>query len=197
MLIPYLMLFIVLLCFLMVLLKIQVEIKIIIRNGQNFSFVIFRLLRLIRLRMNLSIDQDGKRLISLSLRRTKSGTEKKASVEQAWNYIKKMLNFYTGNIDQINFMKSRVKINNLYIRTRIGTGDASATALSVGGFYAFFSFLIHHLNEYYHFQKWKLDVLPYFQGSLFDLNLDCIINFKIGHIIITGLKMLTKKVKAV
>jgi hypothetical protein len=196
-LIPYLILFIVLLCLLMILLKIQVEIKVIIKNGQNFSFVIFRLLRLIRLRMNLSINQDGKGLISLSLRRTELDKEKKASVEQVWNYIKKLLNFYTSNIDQINFMKSKVKINNLYIRTRIGTGDASATALSVGGFYAFFSFLIRHLDEYYHFQKCKLDVLPYFQGSLFDLNLDCIINFKIGNIIITGLKMLTKKVKAV
>ncbi len=152
---------------------------------------------MIRVRLNLSINRDGNKLITLTLRKTDSDKGKKTSIEQAWNYIRKFTNFYSTNIDQINYMKSKVIINNLYVRTKVGTGDAATTALSVGGFYAFFSFLIRHLDEYYQFHKHRLDVLPHFQGPLFDLDLDCIINFKIGHIIITGLKMLMKKVKAV
>ena len=191
------MLFFIFLCLLLLLLKIQLEIKVIIKNGKNLSFIIIRLLHLIRVRFNLSMGQDGKRLISLSLRKTDSDNEEKTTIEQAWKNIKKFTGFYKSNIDQINFLKSKIKINNLYVRTRIGTGDAATTALSVGGFYAFFSFLLRHLDESYQFYKRRLDVLPYFQGPLFDLDLDCIINFKFGHIIITGLKMLMNKVKAV
>lgn len=193
----YFSLFLLLLFALLLLLKIQIEIKVIIKNGRNFSFVIIRLLRLIRLRLNLSVNRDGNGLISLSMRKTDSDNGKKTSVEQAWNYIKKLIRFYGNHIDQINFMKKNIAINNFSIRTRIGTGDAAATALSIGGFYAFFSFLIRHLDEYYHLKRQDLDILPHFQGPLFDLELDCIINFKIGHIITTGLKMLTKKTKAV
>jgi hypothetical protein len=193
----YLFLFFLLLSLVLLFLKVQIEIKVIIKNGRNFSFLIIRLLRLIRLRLNLSVDRDGNRLFSLSIRKTDTDSEKKTTVEQAWNYIKKIVRFYSSNIEQINIMKKYININNFSIRTRIGTGDAATTALSIGGFYAFFSLLSRHFDEYYHLKKHDLDILPYFQGPLFDLDLDCIINFKIGHIITTGMKMLTKKIKAV
>jgi len=177
--------------------RVQIEIKVIIKNGRNFSFVIFRLLRLLRIRMNLSVRKDEKGLVSLTFRKTDSDIQKKASVEQAFEFMKKLVNFAGKYKEHINYLKNKVRVNSLSVRSRIGTGDAASTALAIGGFFAFFSIISRHLNEYYYLQKRKLDVLPHFQGPLFDLDLDCIINFKIGHIIITGLKMLMKKVKAV
>lgn len=193
----YLFFITVLMFFLLLWIKIQLEIKVIIKDRRNLSFLIVRLLHLLRLRVNFSIDREGKRLFSLSLRKNDSEIKEKTSLEQVWKYIRKLVNFYTNHTEPINFMKSKVRVDNFSIRSRIGTGDAASTALAFGSFYAFFSLISSHLNEYYHLQGRKLDILPHFQGPLFDLDLSCIINFRIGHIIITGLKILAKKVKAV
>jgi len=194
----YLVLFGLLLIFLLILLiKIQVEIKIIIKNGRNYSFVIFRLLRLLRIRINLSVEKDEKGQAAIFIRKTDSDVHKKTPIEQVFKRIKRMVRIHGKYKEQINYMKSKVKVNSFYVRFRYGTGDAASTALALGGLYAFFSALILYLKQSYKLQKQRLSILPYFQGPMLDLDLDCIINFKIGHIIITGLKMLMKKVKAV
>jgi hypothetical protein len=175
----------------------QVEIKIIIKNGRNFSFIIIRLLKLLQLRLNLSIRQDEKGVIALTFRKTDSNMEKQASVDQAMDIAVKLLHIYNKYKEQFVYMRSKLQFNNFNVRTRIGTGDAAATALASGGFFTIFSIISMHLRNTYHLSRQKLNVVPYFQGPLFDLDLDCIINFKIGHIIITGFKMLKKKMKAV
>lgn len=175
------------------LLRTQVEIKIIIKNGRNFSFIIIRLLKLLRLRLNLSVHQDKTGRIALTFRKTDSNLDQQASVDQAMDAAVKLFHIYVKYKDQFVYMKSKLRFNNFSLRARIGTGDAAATALASGGFFTMFSLISMHLRNYYHLSKQRLNVIPYFQGPLFDLDLDCIINFKIGHIIITGLKMLKKK----
>lgn len=180
---------------LLLFLKIQIELKIIIKNGSNFSFVIVRFLGFIRLRMNLSLGINNKGFISLTLRKTDSAMGKKASFEQFWDALKDFFQYYGAHVEPFRYFKKKVKFNNFSVYSRIGTGDAATTAMTIGGCYVFFTIVSRYLYRHYQLQKSKLDMLPYFSGPLFDLDLDCIMNFKFGHIIIAGLKLLTKKRK--
>lgn len=123
--------------------------------------------------------------------------DKKASFEQLWDSIKDVFQYYGAHVEPFRYFKRKVKFNNFSVSSRIGTGDAATTAMTIGGCYAFFTTISRYLYRHYHLQKSKLDMQPYFSGPLFDLDLDCIMNFKFGHIIIAGLKLLTKKEKAV
>lgn len=172
--------------------KTQMEVNVIIKNGKNFSFIIIRLLKLFRIRLNLSIKQDENGIVSLSLRKTDSDMEKQTSIEQALEIMIKIFRGLRTYKQPIDYMKTKIKVSNFSIRTRVGTGNAAATALASGGFYTVFHLITLHLQNYYHLGKQKLKVIPYFNGPLFDLDFDCIINFKIGHIIITGMKMIQK-----
>ena len=182
---------------LLLLLKIQVEIKVIIKDGKNFSFIIIRFLVFFRLRMNLSLKKDGTSLIALTLRKIDSDTETKPSLEQFWEAARSFKKFYGSHVGPFRYFKTKVKFSNFSVRSCIGTGDAASTALTIGSCYAFFTFISRYLYRNYQLQKSKLHILPDFTGPFFDLDLDCIINFKFGHIIIAGLKLLTKKEKAV
>jgi len=178
---------------LLLFIRIQIEINLIIKNGKYLSYIVLHFLYLFRIHINLYINPKNKRLISLSLDKKSKNKENTVSIEQIINYFKKTSNLYRNNIKQISFIKSKIKIKDLYLLTRIGTGDAATTALSVGSIYTFFSLLHRYLYENYCLQNLKLEVFPNFRGSMFDLKLNCIINFKIGHIIITSLKMLMNK----
>ena len=178
---------------LLLLLRAQLEINIIIKNGRNFSFLIIRMLKFFRIRMNLSIRQGETGRIALSLRKTDSDTEKAASLDYVLDIMARMAQLRKKYKQQFAYLKSKVKVNNFSVRTRIGTGDAATTALASGGSFAAFSLITLHLQKYYHLDRQKLQVVPYFQGPLFDLDLDCIIYFKIGHIMITGFKMLKQR----
>ena len=170
----------------------QLEINIIIKNGKNFSFIIIRILMILRIRLNLSIKQDESGEISLSIKKTDSDMEKQTSIEQALEIMIKMFRRLRTYKQAFDYMKTKIIVNNFSVRTRVGTGNAAATALASGGFYTAFHLITLHLQNYYRLGKQKLKVIPYFNGPLFDLDLDCIINFKIGHIIITGIKIILK-----
>ncbi len=181
---------------LLLILRIQLEVKIIVKNGKNFSFVIVRLLRgLLRARINLSLKSGTKNPYAIVLKKTDSSLKKETSPEQALRIVLHMSQQYTKYRCQINYFKSKIAMANFSVRTRVGVGDAAATALVTSGFYTIFQIVIQHLDLRYHLQNRKMIVLPYFEGSVFDLDLDCIINFKFGHIMITGMKMLIQKIK--
>lgn len=182
---------------LLLLLKVQIEVKIIIKNGRNFSYFIIRFLGFIRLRMNLFLKKNKKGLPSLTFRKNSSSTNKNASLEQFWQTVREFFQFYEAHIEPLRYFKSKVKLDSFSIHSRIGTGDAASTAMTIGGCYAFVTFISRYLYQHYRLQISKLDIIPYFSGPLFDLDLNCIMNFKFGHIIIAGLKLLSKKEKAV
>lgn len=169
----------------------QLEINIIIKNGKNSSFVIIRLLKFLRIRLNLSIRHENG-AISLTIKKTDSDLEKETSIEQALESMIKIFRRLRTYKQAFDYLKTRIIVNNFSVRTIVGTGNAAATALASGGFYTVFHLITLHLQNYYQLSKQKLKVIPYFNGPLFDLDLDCIINFKIGHIIITGIKMISK-----
>lgn len=177
-------------------LKIEIEFKIIIKNGTNYSFMIVRMLKgLLRLRLNLSLCPDKNKLFTVTIRKTDSSREKSTTLEDALQYIKKAINAYKRNKKSFLYLKSKIKFDNLSVRSRIGTGDAAATALVSGSFYWIFSMTAYHIMTKYSLKKHKILVLPFFKGPLLDLDFDCIINFKLGDIIITGVNILVQKIK--
>jgi len=189
---------IILLLILMLCLKIQVEIKIIIKNGKNYSFIIMRIFRgLLRLRFNLSLIPSGISSVKFTIRKTDSKMEKQSSVKDISRILMRSFDIYKNYNDQLRYMKSKMKVYNLSLQANIGTGDAAATALICGGTFAFFYTFAYFLKEKYNLQNQQIVVVPNFQRPYMDLDLDCIINFKLGHIIIAGMKVLTSKLEKV
>ena len=181
---------------LLLILRVQLEFKIIIKNGRNFSFIIIRVLRgLLKLRFNISIKPDDKRFLSLKLRKTDSSLETDTSVEYAVKIVKRIFKGLSLYKRHLKYLLKRISFSNFSVRTRVGIGDASGTALVIGGFFAVFAFVTQYLVHHYRLEKHKLVVLPCFEGAVFDMDLDCIIDLKIGHIIIAGFKMALQKIK--
>lgn len=178
------------------LLKVQLEIKVIIKNSKNYSYIIVRLLNgKLRIRVNMSVKPGKNGLFSVTVRKTDSAMENETNFVESMEMFMRMSQMYKKYREQTNYLKSKLKIENFSIYSRVGTGDAAATAIAYGGFFTVFSVIARHLKNRYSLQKQKIVILPFFQGSVFDLDLDCIINFKLGHIMITGMKMLLKNIK--
>jgi len=192
----YLLLFLaIFLGFLLLLLmrKTQLEINIIIKNGKNFSFLILRMLKFIRIRVNLPVQKGKKAGEGTFLHRTDSDRKKKSSSENRLKKIKKLARLRKEAKLPLNYIKSGIEVDNLTVCTRFGTGDAAVTAWLSGGLYSVFALIIPYLKNNYHLKKQKLQIVPCYQGRMFDLDLDCIIQFKISHIIIAGFKMLKQE----
>ena len=182
----YLLLFLaILLGFLLLLLlrKTQLEISITIEHGKNISFLALRMLKFIRIRVNLP----------LFLHKTDSDRIKSLLSEDHLKKIKKVMRLQKEAKLPLNYIKSGIEMDRLTVCTRFGTGDAAVTAWLSGGLYSAFALIIPYLKNYYHLKKQKLQIVPYYQGRMFDLDLDCIIQFKISHIIIAGFKMLKQE----
>lgn len=177
-------------------LRIQVETKIIIKNGKNFSFCILRFFRgLLPLRFNLSLSAKTKGPFSLVLRKTDSGLETETDAAQAMRLVSCLMRQYRRHQIPIAYFKRKVHMKNFSVRSRVGVGNAAATALVTGGFYIISQTVIRHLSLRYALKNSQMLILPYFEGSVFDLDLDCIIHFRFGHIMITGFKMLKQILK--
>ncbi len=185
---------IILLLVLILFLKVQVEVKIVIKNGKNYSFVIMRILKgLLRLRFNLSLIPSRKTLFQVMINRADSEMEQKSFVKVVTDVFTRLFNAYINYKNRPRHMKSKIKVYSLSVQTCIGTGDAATTALICGGAFAFFYNIAYFLRETYNLQKQQIIVAPNFQRPQIDLDLDCIINFKLGHIIITGMKIFIRK----
>lgn len=177
-------------------LKIQIEIKIIVKNSKNHSFMIIRMLKgLLRLRLNLSLAPGEKGF--LTIRKTDSNIEHKPSSDNTIKAIKRVLAFDKQYYSELNYLKSKIDMCNFSVINKVGTENAALTALITGSLYAIFSTMVFFLKQKFDLKNQKIVVLPFFQGLVFDLDLDCIFTFKMGHIIITGIKIIFKKLKGV
>lgn len=177
-------------------LQVQVETKIIIKNRKNFSFCILRFFRgLLRLRFNLSLGSKTKGPLALVLRKTDSSLETETDAEQAMRLISFMMRQYRKHQIAIAYFNRKIIMSNFSVHSRVGVGDAAATALMTGAFYAVFQGIAQHLTLRYALKNSSMLIRPYFEGSVFDLDLNCIIHIKFGHIMITGFKMLKQNIK--
>ena len=78
----------------------------------------------------------------------------------------------------------KIELKHLNLKILIGTEDAGITAILVGIASSIFSILLKKLIKGNNNNYWE--IMPIYQDkNLLKLNLDCIINFKLIHIIYT------------
>jgi len=166
----------------------QVRIKLIFCNGDNFSYVQFRALgNLYRVRFNLSFGKDGDNPFGLTKEEIK--TSNRVSNEEVIHTIHKALSFYSYNRDHIKFLSSKAIIRNLTVKASIGTKDAAWTALVSVFVLNILMYINRHLKCKNNSIEQNTEVIPVFEGDCFKLDVDCIISIRLGYIILMMLKI--------
>lgn len=176
--------------------NLQLKAKIKIDNKTNYSFFIIRLFGgLIRLRFNFTLASLERGAISIILRKTNSDLEHHAKIEDIFHYMVNSYKRYIKYADQFRKLVSKTTIQNLNLDMTIGLDDAAQTALLSGSILTLFNSFRGYVKSKFNLKDSKIRLLPYFEGAEFDMVLDCIINVKLGHIIITGIRMLIQSIK--
>lgn len=174
----------------------QIEIKLVIKNGKNYSFIVVRLLKgLVNLRLNLSMESGKHTWLKIIIRKTDTSKDYEKTPKKIINKLVRKITFIKKYKKQINYMLSRINFDKLAINTSISTSDAAVTAMVSGLTMAFMSVLLAYLNNKLYLKNQRILVTPFYQGPIFDLNLDCIIGLKLGHIIVTSIKIGLKKLR--
>lgn len=178
------------------LIELETEIKIILKDGENYSFIAFRLFGgILRLRLNLTLDKKRKGFYSLILRKTDSKLDKETSLEEVFKLIKKNYKKLFSQVDVVKYLLSKAKISNLSLNLELGTGDAAQTAIISGAIAFIFSAIQSYIVNRYSLGPQALRVLPCFNYIVFNMDLDCIIHLRIGHIIFAGTRIIGRKIK--
>ncbi len=92
---------------------------------------------------------------------------------------------------------SRVRVRRFIWSTRFGTGDAAATGISAGAVWAIKGLALQQVNRFTRMplKQTEIKVIPDFAGSCLNMDLNCIFDIRIGHIIIAGCKILITRIK--
>ncbi|WP_366922387.1 DUF2953 domain-containing protein [Metallumcola ferriviriculae] len=85
-----------------------------------------------------------------------------------------------------------IRCKKLYWQTEFGFRDASLTGLTAGSLWAFKNMVYQFMasNMKMNPRKDTLEVLPNFERPGFQLDFDCIVSMRLGHIIIAGSRVM-------
>jgi len=178
------------------LVQLEIEIKILLKEGSNYSFIALRVFRgILRFRINLSIEKPNEDFYSLILRKTDSKLDKKTSLKEVFKLFNSNYKFFVQNIDIIKYILSKIKVSNISLNLEIGTGDAAETAIISGAVIFIFSAIQSYVINRYSSKPQPIRILPYFETKVFNMDLNCIIHLRIGHIIIAGIRIIGRIIK--
>jgi len=94
------------------------------------------------------------------------------------------------------FMFERVKLSRFHWQTEIGTGEPSQTGILVGTAWGLKGFLLSLIYRLFApGVRPVINIAPSYEKTCFNTFLDCIFEVRIGHIILTGFKMLVVRLK--
>lgn len=88
------------------------------------------------------------------------------------------------------YLISKTKVRSLRFNLTFGVGDAALTGMLVGFSWIILGSILSLLFAYVNTTAERITVNPSFDKTTFRLELGCIIHVKLGHIIITGIRML-------
>ncbi len=131
------------------------------------------------------------------------GPEEKQKMKLSVNdFIQMIENFNKFLINTIDFYKivqwflSKCELSNVQWETHLGLEDAAKTGTGCGGIWMIkgtaFGLLAQHMRLV---EGPKMEVYPYFQDLLISTRFQCIVSFRIGYAIRTGLKVLRHRRK--
>ncbi len=85
----------------------------------------------------------------------------------------------------------RITIKKFEWDTLMGVGDAAHTGMLTGALWAVKGSIIGLLSHYFRLKEMpNLSVTPHFQAAVIQTRLTCIFQFRIGHAILAGLKLI-------
>ncbi|KMY51256.1 DUF2953 domain-containing protein [Peribacillus loiseleuriae] len=108
------------------------------------------------------------------------------SFENMKNLIKHVFGFHI----LVRKFLNKVKVKTFQWHSLIGTGDAVLTGISVGGSYAIKGSIIGLLSRYIRFKEMPIySITPDYQKASASTSFFCIVEFRIGHAIVAGIKI--------
>jgi hypothetical protein len=85
----------------------------------------------------------------------------------------------------------KVTIKKLEWQTLIGVGDAAYSGMAAGAFWAIKGSIVGLLSHYLNLKVMpEISITPHFQAAVIQTQLKCIFQFRIGHAILAGLKLI-------
>ena len=115
--------------------------------------------------------------------------EKKFSIED----FKKLYKYYLKNKEfftlYYTFMKSKYKVRDFNLIVRFGTDDVALTAYLYGVAWIALGSLLSFASNIFNMEFEKIKIEPVFDKTIFKMEFNCIIMWKMGHIINTGIKI--------
>ncbi|MDD3839234.1 MAG: DUF2953 domain-containing protein [Clostridia bacterium] len=94
-------------------------------------------------------------------------------------------------IKGIKYMLNKTTLSNLFFHMKLGLDDAYYTALATGFFISVSNIILSILKQTVKVNNQNINILPCYNVLTFELDFDCIISIKLGHIIIAGFKMVS------
>jgi len=174
----------------------ELDIKIKIQNKSNYVFFILKLFRgLIPIRFKLSLEALEKGTFYLIMRKMDSDFERSFKLDEIFDMLKRNRAKYTKFSGHFKYLASKINIKYLNLDLKLGLQDAAVTAIVYGFTITIFSSIKSYLFNEYGLENISIKIIPYFNETKLDLVLGCIINIRLGHIIITGIRMLLHSIK--
>ncbi|PLR77810.1 hypothetical protein CU633_09115 [Bacillus sp. V3-13] len=119
------------------------------------------------------------------------GKDSAGRLETGLTDVKKLVDHF-GSLHRIlkNFLK-QIAIKQLEWHSVAGLGDAASTAVLTGEFWALKGSIIGILSNYMKLKMMPvLSITPAFQQVVFETSFKCMLQFRIGHAMVAGMKMI-------
>ncbi len=203
----YLLSLFVLLFTLIILSEVKIKIDVIKRKKDDYIHLHFWFLyRLIHIQKKIpmiiaespheGIKQESKSKAYIGTKDVKNDrlTPKKIveNIKQFRQIVKQVKDFYKI----IKRFLTHVHIDTFLWKTKIGTGDAMQTGVLTGAIWGIKGSIIGIISHYMRLtEKPMLAVIPDYQHSSYETSFECILRFRIGYLIGTGIRILIKYVK--
>nr|WP_295969858.1 DUF2953 domain-containing protein [uncultured Bacillus sp.] len=191
-----------LLLVLILLSKIKVSIYYSHAQDDDSLQVDFRaLFGLIKYRLNVplvKVDEDSSTLVIDKKLESEGGKIKNKSITQisGEDMLKNFQDFRTLLRHIVSFHRiirhffKKVKVTELDWRTNIGAGDAALTGILTGALWTIKGSLIGLISEYFLLQNIpRITVQPHFQMKVTQTIFKCMLQFRIGHAMLAGIKI--------
>ncbi|WP_308128826.1 DUF2953 domain-containing protein [Bacillus sp. sid0103] len=184
--------------------KLTILINYYHHNDNDDLKIVFKIwFGLIRYKINvplIKVDENSPSVVIKSNKQMGESTEKSSTedvnqiatedVENNFSNAKKLLNHVIGLHRIVRKFLRKVSIKSLEWDTLIGVGDAAHTGMITGAIWALKGSLIGLVSHYLKLLVMpKITVTPHFQAAVMQTRLTCIIQFRIGHAILAGLKL--------